>query len=139
MTNAFKLDPMLERDTVFVCAMPRCDVLLMDDSRFPWLVLVPRLPGIIEPFDLEPADLSAVMREAAISARTLKSLTACTKVNLGALGNIVRQFHVHVVARTEADPAWPGPVWGFGTRVPYVARFREGMRLKLAQALGAPD
>ncbi len=139
MANAFKLDPTLERDTVFVCAMPRCDVLMMDDSRFPWLVLVPRLPGIVEPFDLEPADLAAVMREAAIAGRTLKSLTACTKINLGALGNIVRQFHLHVVARTEMDPAWPGPVWGFEKRVPYVARFREGMRLKLAQALGAPD
>ena len=137
--DAFKLDPTLERDTVFVCALPRCDVLLMDDARFPWLILVPRLPGIVEPFDLEPADLSAVMREAALAGRTLKSLTQCTKINIGALGNIVRQFHVHVVARSEADPAWPGPVWGFGTRTPYVSRFREGMRRKVAEALGAPD
>ena len=88
--DAFKLDPTLERDTVFVCALPRCDVLLMDDARFPWLILVPRLPGIVEPFDLEPADLTAVMREAAMAGRTLKSLTQCTKINLGALGNIVR-------------------------------------------------
>ncbi|BCW88894.1 hypothetical protein sos41_20440 [Alphaproteobacteria bacterium SO-S41] len=137
--DAFKLDPTLQRDTVFVCALPRCDVLLMDDARFPWLILVPRLPGIVEPFDLEPADLAAVMREAALVGRTLKSLTQCTKINLGALGNIVRQFHVHIVARTEADPAWPGPVWGFGERVPYVSRFREGMRRKVAEALGAPD
>lgn len=136
---AFRLDPTLERDTVFICALPRCDLLLMDDARFPWLILVPRLPGIVEPFDLEPADLAAVMREAALAGRTLKSLTGCTKINLGALGNIVRQFHVHVVARSEADPAWPGPVWGFGARQPYVSRFREGMRRKLAEALGAPD
>ncbi|MFO1237777.1 MAG: HIT family protein [Alphaproteobacteria bacterium] len=137
--DGFTLDPTLARDTVFVCAMPRCDVLLMDDSRFPWLILVPRLPGIVEPFDLEPADLAAVMREGAIAGRTLKSLTGCTKINIGALGNIVRQFHLHVVARSESDPAWPGPVWGFGQRTPYVSRFRDGMRLKIAQALGAPD
>lgn len=137
--DAFKLDPTLQRDTVFVCALPRCDVLLMDDARFPWLILVPRLPGIVEAFDLEPGDLAAVMREAALVGRTLKSLTQCTKINVGALGNIVRQFHVHVVARTEADPAWPGPVWGFGERTPYVSRFREGMRRKVAEALGAPD
>lgn len=137
--EGFTLDPTLARDTVKVCAMPRCDVLLMDDSRFPWLILVPRLPGIVEPFDLEPADLSAVMREGATAGRTLKSVTGCTKVNFGALGNIVRQFHLHVVARSESDPAWPGPVWGFGQREPYVPRFREGMRLKLAAALGAPD
>ncbi len=137
--DGFTLDPTLARDTVFVCAMPRCDVLLMDDSRCPWLILVPRLPGIVEPFDLEPADLAAVMREGAIAGRTLKSLTGCTKINIGALGNIVRQFHLHVVARSESDPAWPGPVWGFGQRTPYVSRFRDGMRLKIAQALGAPD
>lgn len=137
--DGFTLDPTLARDTVFVCAMPRCDVLLMDDSRFPWLILAPRLPGIVEPFDLEPADLAAVMREGAIAGRTLKSLTGCTKINIGALGNIVRQFHLHVVARSESDPAWPGPVWGFGQRTPYVSRFRDGMRLKIAQALGAPD
>ncbi len=136
--DAFKLDPALERDTVFVCAMPRCDVLLMDDSRFAWLILVPRLPGLSELFDLEPADQTAVMREASIAGRTLKSLTGAEKINIGALGNIVRQLHIHVVARKESDPAWPGPVWGFGTREPYVPRFREGMRMKLAEALGAP-
>lgn len=137
--DELKLDPALARDTVFVCAMPRCDVLLMDDSRFPWLVLVPRLPGLIELSDLEPGDLAAVMREAVLAGRTLKSLTEATKINTGALGNIVRQLHIHVVARRESDPAWPGPVWGFGQRIPYVSRFREGMRLKLAEALGAPD
>jgi len=136
--DAFRLDPTLERDTVFVCAMPRCDVLLMDDARFAWLILVPRMPGLSELFDLEPADQSAVMREAAIAGRTLKSLTGAAKINIGALGNIVRQLHIHVVARKESDPAWPGPVWGFGTREPYISRFREGMRLMLAEALGAP-
>lgn len=133
------LDPALQRDTVFVCAMPRCDVLLMDDSRFPWLVLVPRLPGLVELFDLERSDLAAVMGEAAMAGRTLKSVTGAAKINIGALGNIVRQLHIHVVARRETDPAWPGPVWGFGERQPYISRFREGMRLKIAEALGALD
>jgi diadenosine tetraphosphate (Ap4A) HIT family hydrolase len=137
--TAFSLAPELERDTVFVCAMPRTDVLLMDDARFPWLILVPRLPGLTELHDLEPGDLAAVMREATIVGRTLKSLTGATKVNTGALGNIVRQLHIHVVARKESDPAWPGPVWGFGERTPYVTRFRDGMRLKIAEALGAVE
>lgn len=136
--DAFRLDPTLERDTVFVCAMPRCDILLMDDARFPWLILVPRMPGLSELFDLEPADQNAVMREAAIAGRTLKSLTGAEKINIGALGNIVRQLHIHVIARKQSDPAWPGPVWGYGAREPYVPRFREGMRMKLAEALGAP-
>jgi diadenosine tetraphosphate (Ap4A) HIT family hydrolase len=136
--DGFKLDPALVRDTVFVCALPRCDVLLMDDSRFPWLVLVPRLPALIELSDLEAGDLGAVMREAVLAGRTLKSVTSATKINTAALGNIVRQLHIHVVARRESDPAWPGPVWGFGERQPYISRFREGMRLMLAEALGAP-
>lgn len=134
--DAFTLDPTLARDTAFVCALPRCDVLLMDDSRFAWLVLVPRLPGLVELFDLEPADMTAVMREVATAGRVLKSVAGATKVNIGALGNIVRQLHIHVVARRESDVAWPGPVWGHGERSPYVSRFREGMRLRLAEALG---
>jgi len=138
-SDAFVLDSVLLRDTVFVCAMPRTEVLLMDDARFPWLVLVPRLPGLVELHDLEPGDLAAVMREVTIVGRTLKSLTGATKVNSGALGNIVRQLHIHVVARKESDPAWPAPVWGFGERQPYVSRFRDGMRLKIAEALGAPS
>lgn len=136
--DGFRLDPALVRDTSFVCGLPRCDVLLMDDSRFAWLILVPRLPGLTELFDLEPGDMNAVMREAATAGRVLKSVTGANKINIGALGNIVRQLHIHVVARKETDTAWPGPVWGFGERVPYVSRFREGMRLKLAEALGAP-
>lgn len=136
--EGFTLDPALVRDTVFVCGMPRCDVLLMDDARFPWLVLVPRLPGLVELSDLEASDLAAVMREVVLAGRTLKSVTGATKINTGALGNIVRQLHIHVVARRESDAAWPGPVWGSGDRQPYISRFRDGMRLKLAEALGAP-
>lgn len=137
--EGFVLDPVLQRDTVFICALPRSDVLLMDDARFPWTILVPRLPGLVELHDLEPLDLAAVVREVAVVGRTLKSLTGATKINTGALGNIVRQLHIHVVARKESDPAWPAPVWGHGERLPYVDRFREGMRRKIAEALGAPD
>jgi len=137
--DGFTLDRQLAADTVFVCALPRCDVLLMDDARFPWTILVPRLPGLVELHDMEPGDLAAVMREATRVGRTLKSLTGATKINTGMLGNIVRQLHIHVVARKESDPAWPGPVWGSGQRVPHVPRFRDGMRQKIAEALGAVE
>lgn len=86
----------------------------MDDMRFPWLVLVPRIAGAVEWFDLDEADQHAVLDETSHAARLLRGQSGCDKINIGALGNIVRQLHVHVVARSRGDAAWPGPVWGSG-------------------------
>jgi diadenosine tetraphosphate (Ap4A) HIT family hydrolase len=138
MDHFFVLDPRLAADTVPVSALPACDVLLMDDARFPWLILVPRLPGLVEPFDLSPEMSAAVWRETMTVARTLKRLTGAAKMNVGALGNIVSQLHLHVVARKEGDAAWPGPVWGAGTRTPYARHFRDAFAARLGEALGAP-
>jgi diadenosine tetraphosphate (Ap4A) HIT family hydrolase len=138
MDTAFVLDSRLAADTVPVSALPVCDVLLMDDARFPWLILVPRLPGLVEPFDPSPELQGAIWRETMIVARTLKRITGAGKVNVGALGNIVSQLHIHVVARREGDAAWPGAVWGAGARMAYVPKFRDTFAARLGEALGAP-
>ena len=116
---SFSLDARLSSDTDFVGDLPLCRVLLMNNSRWPWLVLVPRRDNLAELSDLEAVDRTRLIEEAARMADWLKAHTRAEKINLGALGNIVRQLHVHVVARSAGDPGWPGPVWGFGAAVPY--------------------
>ena len=100
-------------------------VLLMNDARWPWLILVPRREGVVELTDLDAADRTQLIEEAASAAGFLKAHTGAHKINLGALGNIVRQLHLHVVARAAGDPAWPGPVWGHGAARP-MANGRRG-------------
>jgi diadenosine tetraphosphate (Ap4A) HIT family hydrolase len=91
----------------------------MNDSRWPWLVLVPMRAEAAEIHGLTETDQILLARETGVAATILKNLTNCEKINSAALGNIVRQLHVHVVARSSGDPNWPGPVWGFGERAPY--------------------
>jgi diadenosine tetraphosphate (Ap4A) HIT family hydrolase len=112
--TGFELDPRLKADTFTLHDLPLCRVLLMNDARFPWLVLVPRRAGISEIFDLSPVDRQQLMAETTQCASALKEVTACDKINAGALGNVIRQLHMHVVARYENDAAWPKPVWGQG-------------------------
>lgn len=119
--TGFELDPRLAKDTVLVADWQLCRVLLMDDARFPWLVLVPRRASMVELFDLDEADRSHLLHETQRAMHILRNVAACDKLNVGALGNIVRQLHLHVVARTRGDAAWPGPVWGSGAAVPYAA------------------
>jgi diadenosine tetraphosphate (Ap4A) HIT family hydrolase len=113
-TDGFALDPRLAQDTVWLCDWPLCAVQLMNDRRYVWVVLVPRCAGLVEPFDLPAADQANLWREVGHVGAALKAATGCRKVNIGALGNIVSQLHVHVIARDEGDAAWPGPVWGKG-------------------------
>jgi diadenosine tetraphosphate (Ap4A) HIT family hydrolase len=115
----FALDDRLARDTLLVGDLTLCRVLLMNDARWPWLILVPRRESLVEMIDLDPADQAQLMDEAGRAARFLKSQARADKLNVGALGNIVRQLHLHVVARFIGDPAWPGPVWGYGTATRY--------------------
>ncbi|HEY7385238.1 MAG TPA: HIT family protein [Beijerinckiaceae bacterium] len=117
----FALDARLAADTMPVGDLALCAVLLMDDARFPWLILVPRRPGISELTDLSEADAAVLMQEIRMAARVVTDLAKPDKLNVGALGNIVQQLHVHVVGRFRSDPAWPGPVWGHGSRTPYPA------------------
>lgn len=132
----FALDGRLAADTCHVASLPLCDVLLMNDARFPWLILVPRRPGLSEIADLPEADRTTLWQEVDRAAAALRAYAPCDKLNLGALGNIVRQLHVHVVARREGDAAWPGPVWGSGPAQPYAPEERDQLveRLRLALA-----
>lgn len=115
----FELDARLEADSEPLMWLGLCELRIMNDSRWPWVVLVPQRPGIEELHDLTPLDQAMMTFEANMVAQALKRVTGCTKINTGALGNIVRQLHVHVVARSEGDAGWPGPVWGHGVREPY--------------------
>lgn len=119
MEPAFDLDPRLAGDTLPVGDLALCSILLMNDARFPWLVLVPRRAGASELSDLPEDDCGALMREIRLASDVLTALSSPDKLNVAALGNVVPQLHVHVVGRFRSDPAWPGPVWGFGSRQPY--------------------
>lgn len=115
----FELDPRLEKDTALVVDLGLCQLRLMNDRRWLWLVLVPQRPGITELFDLTPLDQAMLTFETNMAGSALKAVSGCTKINVGAIGNNVRQLHVHVVARHEGDANWPRPVWGYGTAEPY--------------------
>lgn len=133
--NAFILDARLAADTIFVADWSLSHVLLMNDARYPWLILVPRVANATEIFELSAEDRATLMEEVARVSEGLKKLRACAKINAGALGNLVPQLHVHIVARSPGDAAWPGPVWGNGTSIPYsddaarslVERLRSGL------------
>jgi diadenosine tetraphosphate (Ap4A) HIT family hydrolase len=118
---SFVLHPRLEADTHFATDWPLCRVLVMDDARYPWLVLVPRRESAAEVTGLEAQDRAQLMDEIARAGRLIQGLPGVAKLNIGALGNLVPQLHVHVVGRHPGDPAWPGPVWGHSAGVPYEA------------------
>jgi diadenosine tetraphosphate (Ap4A) HIT family hydrolase len=117
--HSFALDPRLAADTRLVASLPLCDVRLMNDARYAWLVLVPRHAELVEIADLGADAQAMLWQEVELAARALRAVAPCDKLNLGVLGNIVRQLHVHVVARCEDDAAWPGPVWGHAQAQPY--------------------
>jgi diadenosine tetraphosphate (Ap4A) HIT family hydrolase len=132
--HKFQLHHRLEADTLFVADWALSRVLLMNDARFPWLVLVPRRADVSELLELTHAERMVLIEEIARSLRALKATTAAAKMNVASLGNLVPQLHVHVVARNSSDAAWPNPVWGFGAAVRYEAVAREALirRLKAA-------
>lgn len=107
----WSLHPQLAADTSFVGDLPLSRVLAIDDATYPWLVLVPRHAGAVEIADLD-ADAAVLMDEIVRMSRLLKNVTGCDKINIGAIGNVVPQLHVHIVARRRDDPLWPKPVWG---------------------------
>ena len=131
----FTLDPRLEADTLPVTDMRLSTVRLMNDANYPWAILVPRHDGLADLIDLIAADRAALALEVDQVSRALKSLTTCHKLNVAALGNVVRQLHVHVIARFETDAAWPAPVWGKVAAKPYAAGEGETFAAELAAAI----
>ena len=119
MQDPFALHARLEADTIPIGDLALSRILLMNDARFPWFVLVPRRAAVSEITDLTEEDSAELMREIRIATRVLLGLSRPDKANVGLLGNLVSQLHIHVVGRFRSDPAWPGPVWGFGVRAPY--------------------
>ena len=117
----FTIDARLSADTIPIGDLALSSVLLMDDARFPWFILVPRRAGASEVTDLSDVEAAALMSEIRLAAGVMLDLAKPDKVNVAALGNMVAQLHVHVVGRFRSDPAWPGPVWGHGSRSPYPA------------------
>jgi len=116
---AFELDARLAVDTVSVTVIDNIDIRLMRDARYWWLVLVPQIDAAVEWQDLPEADALSLHHMSMRAANALRDLAHAEKMNIGALGNMVRQLHVHVIARHEGDAAWPGPVWGVGDSEDY--------------------
>ena len=108
----WQLHPQLARDTAPVGDLSLCRILLMNDTNYPWLLLVPRQPGLVELIDLSDADQAQLMTEIACVSRGLRVVAPCDKLNVATIGNVVPQLHVHIIARRASDAAWPRPVWG---------------------------
>lgn len=120
MTAEFALADRIAAESIALADFELCHVRLMDDARYPWLLLVPRIAGLEEWTDLNATDQALLSAEIVRAGTALKAVEPFDKLNVAALGNIVRQMHVHIIGRRIGDPAWPGAVWGQGARIPYV-------------------
>ena len=129
------LHPQLARDTIVLGDLPLCRVLIVNDANWPWLLLVPRRHGVSEITDLDEVEQAQLMTEIARVARALKTVTECNKLNIAALGNVVPQLHVHVIARRSGDAGWPKPIWGAAAPLPHdkaeLERFTKAIRRKI--------
>ena len=137
MPEAFALDPRLAADSTPVAHLDLSDLRLMNDARFAWLLLVPRRAGLAEIIDLTKPDRGLLFEEIVTVATALRTATGCDKLNIGALGNQVRQLHIHIIARFGGDAAWPGPVWGSGPAVAYADEARDRLISELSAALAS--
>lgn len=131
----FELHPRIAADTIAVTDWPLSRVLLMNDRTYPWLVLVPARAGVVEITDLTDADRHALLDEIARASLALRRLVSPHRINIAALGNVVAQLHVHVIARFTDDPAWPKPVWGTVPAAPYSPDALERRLAELRAAL----
>ncbi|KIL99989.1 Diadenosine tetraphosphate (Ap4A) hydrolase [Paramagnetospirillum magnetotacticum MS-1] len=132
----FELSPRIAADTIEVTQWPLCSVLLMKDGTYPWLLLVPRRAGVVEITDLSLEDGHALLEEIKRASTALRGLVSPHRINIAALGNVVAQLHVHVIARNTDDPAWPKPVWGAVPPTPYTPEALERRLAELRAVLG---
>lgn len=132
----FSLDARLAQDTHVMGDFALCRLLLSNDARYPWFILVPRRPDITEVFELNDADRELLWRETHTLAKLLHHAYGADKINIATLGNVVGQLHMHVIVRYRTDAAWPAPVWGRLAAIPYTAEQLAAVRGRLASALG---
>ena len=107
------LNEELAKNSRFVTDLPLCEVRIQNEARFPWILLIPKRDNIVEIIDLSIEDQEQLLKELRIASKVMQESFDADKLNIGALGNIVKQLHVHVIARYETDLAWPNPVWGY--------------------------
>jgi diadenosine tetraphosphate (Ap4A) HIT family hydrolase len=131
----FKLDPRLEFDSSFVAEIGLSQVRLSHDSRYPWLILIPQINDLSELDDLSFEQQIDVLKASNILSSVLKGSYAAHKLNIAGLGNMVKQLHLHHVARFEYDDAWPNPIWGIGEAIPYSEADKEEQIDKLRSAI----
>lgn len=134
--QTFSLHPQLAADCHPVGDLDLSRVLLFDDSRYPWVILVPRRNALREVYELAPEDRVALLDESCRVGECMMRVFAGEKLNIGALGNLVAQLHVHHVVRKRQDPAWPGPVWGHSPRRPYAEHELADRLQVLSEGLG---
>jgi diadenosine tetraphosphate (Ap4A) HIT family hydrolase len=134
----FILDPVIASLTLPLADWPLSRVFLYNDARYPWGLLVPRRNGMVEISDLPEQDQAQLMMEVVRLSKLVRALPGVEKLNVGALGNMVPQLHVHVIGRRKGDPAWPGPVWGHSEPVPWPTPTEAPLALAAARALSKP-
>lgn len=132
----FTLDHRLQADTMLIGDLELSRLLLMNDARYPWVILVPRRSGLVEITDLNETESLAAMREMRRVAQAMQAICPHDKLNIGALGNVVRQLHIHLVARRAGDEAGHGPVWGIGKALPYAPQAAEKLISEFRNAPG---
>jgi diadenosine tetraphosphate (Ap4A) HIT family hydrolase len=135
MDTKFELHEMLEADTVTITELPLCRVLLMNDSLYPWLILVPKVNGIKEIFELDWQDQIQLQNESSLVAEMLNEMFEADKINVAALGNMCPQLHVHHIVRYKSDASWPNPVWGAAPKKEYTGETLNELVGKLTTAL----
>lgn len=133
--HPFQLDSRLEEDCIFLGRFALCDLLLMNDSNFPWFILVPRRSDVSEIFHLSEQDQYQLQRESSFLSQHLNDIYAAKKMNVAALGNVVSQLHVHHVVRFDSDLAWPKPVWGAVVARPYTSQEIDELTLRIEPML----
>ena len=139
--SGFILDPAFAASSILLGGLDLCEARLQDDTRYPWIVLIPRLPDLREIEDLNARRRALLMEEVVLAGAAVRAVggvlgLAVDKLNVGALGNVTPQLHVHVLGRRAGDPAWPGPVWGHGAATPYARKARAAAVNAALKGLG---
>jgi len=133
--NMFELDHRLDEDSEFIADWGVFSIHLMKDERFFWLLIIPQLPDVTEWHDLSAEQIKALNKLMLYLSKNIKRIDKADKINIGVLGNIVSQFHLHLVARHHEDAAWPGPVWGAGDALPLLANTQHFRKKTVRQLL----